>query len=1026
MKDTESANTLELPLGLRHALESGECVLFIGAGSGKHLLDAKGAPAPDGKTLAKDLARQFSIEAAGIDDLAKISQVVQIRKGRAELEAYLSKRFSNLTPDKVLRWISTLRWKAIYTTNYDDGIQQTYALNPKPIQQPVTMASTSDLASFDRQYDVPIYHLHGALFGSTAPQLVITEDDYGKFKERRKMLFELLKKDFATSCILYIGYANEDHNWKMVQAEMAEEFFPSKLPRSYRISPSTNPLELEILRSKMIDTISCSYEEFVQLCSTTLAESVIDSDRISKARSTMPTDLIPFLDKYAVPMMRLISSWTYVNQAPFDQTPNIASFLKGDKPNWALVGARLHFERDIEEPLYNELIEYATGTEGTTKVAVALGSAGYGTSTLLMSVAARVVNERAGKVFMLKPGRPLLEGDVEFALSLFKERVFFFIDNGSDYASALKTIIQKMKESHRTVMFVLGERINEWRQCPDRIAGREFQIEPLSDPEINRLLDCLSKNSGLGKLEPLDRDMQFAVIKSKYGKELLVTMREATEDRRFDAIMEDEFRGISDPVARRAYLLVSCFYQHGSYIREDLLAELLEVPIAEFNAKVGSFTEGIIAYECIDEYNQRYVARARHRVIAQVVWERCSNDYDKDAMIRSSLSALNLNYGSDKDAFENFIRSDRLIDSIGTLDSKIKFFDTACQKDPNSPYVKQHYARMLSREGKWELALSQIDDAIRINSKARVLYHTRAVILMQLALNTDSQDMARRRLAQSEESFKRCLRMDNKDEYGYQGLAQLYFEWAKHVPDQQESTEYLSKAEAIITEGLKNSRVRDGLWIESSKIEKWIGNEPAHIAALKKAVEDSPGSIIARYLLGRSYRRDNKPNLTIEVLEPIIKNHHDEFRVFVEYTMAMVYCGESYSKAIAILLLSSLYGLSDSRYIATLGGMYTMNGNLTDAEEIFKEADKRHFTASESNTIQFKPPDPSDFQTPLRIEGTVRTVKAGYSMINVEGYPMFLCPGSKFGGIIMKAGLKITFEPSFSARGRIADHPQVI
>ena len=63
---------IDIPLGLKHAVESGECVLFLGAGMGHYLLDSTGKPAPDGKTLAKELAENFSIEAKGDYSLSKI------------------------------------------------------------------------------------------------------------------------------------------------------------------------------------------------------------------------------------------------------------------------------------------------------------------------------------------------------------------------------------------------------------------------------------------------------------------------------------------------------------------------------------------------------------------------------------------------------------------------------------------------------------------------------------------------------------------------------------------------------------------------------------------------------------------------------------------------------------------------------------------------------------------------------------------------------------------------------------------
>ena len=129
----------ELPLGLRHAIESGNCVLFIGAGIGAHLFDAEGNPAPDGNSLAKELAEHFLIDTEGVFDLAKVSEIVEIRKGRKELEVFLKRRLSNLQPDENLKWLVSLRWKAIFTTNYDNGIERAYELIVEPQQKPITL-----------------------------------------------------------------------------------------------------------------------------------------------------------------------------------------------------------------------------------------------------------------------------------------------------------------------------------------------------------------------------------------------------------------------------------------------------------------------------------------------------------------------------------------------------------------------------------------------------------------------------------------------------------------------------------------------------------------------------------------------------------------------------------------------------------------------------------------------------------------------------------------------------------------------
>ena len=73
------------PLGLRQVLESGDCVLFLGAGVGGHLRRPDGSLAPDGQQMAMDRSKHFGLGTDSLD-LAKIAELVEIRKGRAALE----------------------------------------------------------------------------------------------------------------------------------------------------------------------------------------------------------------------------------------------------------------------------------------------------------------------------------------------------------------------------------------------------------------------------------------------------------------------------------------------------------------------------------------------------------------------------------------------------------------------------------------------------------------------------------------------------------------------------------------------------------------------------------------------------------------------------------------------------------------------------------------------------------------------------------------------------------------------------
>ncbi|WP_447963579.1 P-loop NTPase [Nitrospira sp. Ecomares 2.1] len=1010
-----------LPLALRRSLESGECVLFVGAGIGGHLQGEAGRFAPDATSLAKEIAEEFSIETTNYI-LPKITQVVTIRKkGKSELVAFLQRRLEGLDPDSKLRWLFTLRWKAIFTTNYDNGIQRAYDLNPSPSQTPVTIAISSEIVDFDPRFQVPIYHLHGNLFGESNPSIVITEDDYVRYREKRRMMFNVLQKEFATSTALYIGYSNQDSNWKVVFEELKTDIFPTQLPPAYRIAPGTDQLDKEILESQGIETLDLSLEDFVEAASSELTEINVSWDRINRIRERIPTDLIDSFERFPAATTRLLTCWSYVNQENFDEVPNIKSFLFGDRPNWALIAKRIQFERDIEEQVYNGLLDYATGSNNIPKIILTLGPAGYGISTLLMSLAVELVKDHAGPVFMHKPNTAIREGDLEFAASIFPQRPFFIIDNPAEHNSTLGSITQRLRDAGKTACFLLGERLNEWRQTRARLAGDEYVLDPLSDPEIFRLIKVLEENNSLGLLKDLDDNFRHAAIKQKHNKELLVAMRETTEGKAFDAILEDEYRNIADAPSKDLYLIVSCFHQHGALARDTLLADLLKLPIDEMYRKTRDSTEGVIIYECLDESYGHYAARTRHRLIAEIVWQRCGNLGEREKIILSGITSLNLTYRIDRESFDNFIKSDRLVDCIRTLEGKTQFFDSAIKKDPDNPYVRQHYARMLLRQNRSELALGQIEQGLQIAPRERILHHTKGVILYEMAMSNISIEIARKRLVQSEGEFRRCLAMNNRDEYSWQSLAELFLSWAKKAPTLEEATDYIRKTEEVIEEGLRSVRSREGLWVTSSKVQQWVKDEPSRIEFLEKAVSENPGSIIAPYLLGRAYRQNGAIKKALDVLKTVVKANATEFRSCVEYSRALIEYGEPYSKAIAILQLSTLYGYSDPRFIATLGGMLFMNGDFTAAAKVFEETTKQQFPGPEQKTIQFRPPDPKNKNLSCRFAGEVLSVKSGYAFIQCYGYPEFFCPGSNFSGIILRPGLELTFEPGFCARGPVAD-----
>ncbi|MFH0878734.1 MAG: hypothetical protein V2A34_03390, partial [Lentisphaerota bacterium] len=132
-----------------------------------------------------------------------------------------------------------------------------------------------------------------------------------------------------------------------------------------------------------------------------------------------------------------------------------------------------------------------------------------------------------------------------------------------------------------------------------------------------------------------------------------------------------------------------------------------------------------------------------------------------------------------------------------------------------------------------------------------------------------------------------------------------------------------------------------------------------------------------------------------------------------------------YREAIAVLNLATPLGFRDARFIATLGGMYFMDGSFTEAQDIFAKHHARTFSVQEIENPSFRPRDPKDTRKYLFLKGNVVSVKTGYSFIQTEDYPNFFCPASKYEGLILRKGMGIVFQPAFSAKGPVALHPRL-
>src|SRR5665647_588345 len=95
-------------------------VLFFGSGS------SLPSGAPSVAQLEQAISAAFNLNAQGFS-LAELGSLADGKAGRKPLIAELRKRFVDIKPTGGLLNLPLYEWKSLFTTNYDELVEQSYA-----------------------------------------------------------------------------------------------------------------------------------------------------------------------------------------------------------------------------------------------------------------------------------------------------------------------------------------------------------------------------------------------------------------------------------------------------------------------------------------------------------------------------------------------------------------------------------------------------------------------------------------------------------------------------------------------------------------------------------------------------------------------------------------------------------------------------------------------------------------------------------------------------------------------------------
>jgi hypothetical protein len=179
---------------------NGEASLFFGAGMSRN------SGFPSWKEILQPCAEDLNLSLDNETDLYAVAQFYANKFAETDLRRKISEKINTIArSNNILESLLDVGFNSIWTVNYDKLIEQ--GLTNRGIPNNVII-SDKNLSNINKYDKVNIYKLNGDI--SMPDEMIVTKDDYEKYKKKHKLFLTFLKKEFVANTFLFVGYSFTD------------------------------------------------------------------------------------------------------------------------------------------------------------------------------------------------------------------------------------------------------------------------------------------------------------------------------------------------------------------------------------------------------------------------------------------------------------------------------------------------------------------------------------------------------------------------------------------------------------------------------------------------------------------------------------------------------------------------------------------------------------------------------------------------------------------------------------------------
>lgn len=948
---------MDLPDYLVNQIEEGKVVLFLGAGSSSDAVDQYGNSPPLGNKLAEKISDKFLGGKYKNSPLSQVSEYAISESSLFEVQDYIREIFEPFQPSKSHILMTSFKWWAIVTTNYDLIIERAYQLNKKSAgQRPVSFIENGDKVE-DKLRDskcMPLLKLHGCVtrISNNNCPLILSTDQYIQYKKGRDRIFDHLKNWGYERIIVFIGHSLQDPDLRAILLELTQ--IVEYRQRYYTVTPKVDDISKRFWETKKITTLEGTFSDFM---------STIDKKNPSPFRGV----LLQYkhgegILKYKHPIYERFKSneyllsksclqflevdVDYVKVARSQNIVNPVDFYKGYNPDWSAIEQNLDVKRNIVDDILEKHFIIKDENSERLQFILLKGHAGSGKTIILKRIAWNAAHDFDCMCLYLKQYGKLSTSAIVEIANYCTERIFIFIDNVADRVNELSYFANSIGLEGKNITIIGAERLNEWNISCEPIADLvtdEYKLQYLLRNEIISLISLLEKHNALGTLKGKTLEEKCSAFEVRAGRQLLVALHEATLGKTFEEIIEDEYKNIKPMEAQLLYLTICTLNRLNVPVRAGIIFRLHGINFEEFKKRLFLPLENVV-HTSYNNLTRDYLYQARHPHIAEIVFDRILKHLEnKFAIYIKCLKAINIDYESDRKAFKQIVRGKTLLDLFPNYELVKIIYQEAQNIAKDDPYLLHQMAiyEMNRPNGNMQSCLSLLKKANKIRPDDSSIKHSLTEFNLHCAeiAKTDLEKEAY--LNDAERGACDLVKKLPFSPFGYHtlikaSLARLRFYLNKPTIEQSTIEKIITDAEKYLADGLQQFPENSHLLEADSHVAYLLSDSSRAVESLKKAFESNPRNSFVALSLYRQFVYNKSYKDAKDILEKALNAKPHDNRLHFAYADLLITTDEKEGDLIAYHLKRS-FTPGDKNYFAQIlyGRQLFINDNIVESNDLF-------------------------------------------------------------------------------------------